>query len=29
MAEYKKQVRDAYNISQNTPALIAVREREK
>ncbi len=29
MVEYKKQVQDAYNIIQNTPALIAVREREK
>ena len=29
MSEYKKQVQDAYNATQNTPALIAAREREK
>ncbi len=29
IAEYKKQVQDSYNSLQNTPALIAVREREK
>lgn len=26
---YKKELQDAYNASQNTPALIANREREK
>lgn len=29
MDEYKKQKQDAYNASQNTPALVANREREK
>ena len=29
MAEYKKQIQDVYNATQNTPALIATREREK
>ena len=29
MNEYKKQVQDAYNATQNTPALIATRERAK
>lgn len=29
MAEYKKQEEDSYNATQNTPALIAAREREK
>jgi len=27
MAEYKKQLQDAYNATQNTPALVAARER--
>lgn len=29
MNEYKKQVQDTYNATQNTPALIATRERAK
>jgi ABC-type transport system substrate-binding protein len=29
MDEYKKQVKDAYNATQNTPAMIAARERWK
>jgi ABC-type transport system substrate-binding protein len=29
MTEYKKQIQDTYNAAQNTPALMAAREREK
>lgn len=29
MSEYKKQIQNVYNATQNTPALIAAREREK
>jgi hypothetical protein len=29
IAEYKKQEQENYNSTQNTPALMAAREREK